>query len=251
MRTLRGTLLYDGTAYAGFQLQANAPTIQGALEAALTTVIGTGCRVTGAGRTDAGVHARGQVISFQCETHLEPPTLLRALNATLPGDIALSSLEEAAPGFNARHDARARAYEYIVYNAPLASPFWRRYSYHVRGPLEVEEMAGALDHLIGTHDFAAFGMPMEYRREGLTIRGGTVRTVYAARCWAARPFVYFYLEANAFLRHMVRQIVGTALKVGRRALPAADMLTILRSRRIALAGPAAPARGLYLVHVIY
>lgn len=251
MRTLRGTLQYDGTAYAGFQSQANAPTIQNALEAALAMVTGTACRVTGAGRTDAGVHARGQVVSFQCETRLAPETLLRALNATLPGDIALRSLEDAAPGFNARHDARARAYEYIVYNAPVASPFWRRFSYHVNGSLEVEEMAGALDYLIGTHDFAAFGMPMEHTRTGVTIRGGTVRTVYAARCWAARPFVYFYLEANAFLRHMVRQIVGTALKVGRRTLRASDMLTILRSGRINLSGPAAPARGLYLVHVTY
>lgn len=249
--TLRGTLQYDGTAYAGFQLQATVPTIQGALEAALATVTGAACRVTGAGRTDAGVHARGQVISFQSETHLAPETLLRALNATLPRDIVLLSLEETTPNFNARYAARSRAYEYIVYNAPVPSPFWRRYSHHVAGPLDVASMVEALCHLVGTHDFAAFGMPMEQTRDGATVRGGTVRTVRAARCWAAQPCVYFYFEANAFLRHMVRQIVGTALKVGRGRLPAADVVSILRSRRGNAAGPAAPAQGLYLVHVTY
>ena len=251
MRTLRGILQYDGTAYAGFQSQANAPTIQDALEGALATVTGAACRVTGAGRTDAGVHARGQVVSFQTETRLAPDVLRRALNAILPEDIVLLSLEEAEQGFSARYAARRRAYEYVVYNAPTPSPFWRRYSHYVAGLLDLQGMGAALEPLVGSHDFAAFGMPMEHTRDGATTRGGTVRTLYQARCWAARPFVYFYLEANAFLRHMVRLIVGTVLKVGRGRLPAAEVYSILQARRINASGPAAPARGLYLVHVTY
>lgn len=251
MRTLRGTLQYDGTAYAGFQAQSNAPTVQGALVGALGTVTGEACQVIGAGRTDAGVHARAQVISFRCETRLSTEVLLRALNATLPDDIVLLSLEEAAEGFHARYDARSRAYEYVIDNAAQPSPFWRLYSYHVAGALDVGAMSDALACLVGEQDFAAFGMPMERTRQGVTVRGGTVRTVLAARCWMAPPFVYFYLEANAFLRHMVRQVVGTVLRVGRRRLEPSGFVEILRSRRIAASGPAAPARGLYLVKVTY
>ena len=159
---------------------------------------GAARRVTGAGRTDAGVHARGQVVSFPTATQLDPATLLRALNAVLPDDIVLTALEEAAPGFNARYEARSRAYEYVVYNAPLPSPFWRHYSHHVPTPLDVASMSVAVEGLVGEHDFASFGMPMERTREGQTVRGGTIRTLFAARCRQEQSFVYFYLEANAF-----------------------------------------------------
>ena len=189
MRTLRGTVQYDGTAYAGFQVQAAATTVQGTLEAALAAVTGAASRVAGAGRTDAGVHARGQVVSFCSETHLDADTLLRALNARLPDDIVVLTLEDAPPDFNARYDARSRAYEYVVYNDILASPFWRFYSYHVVGSLDVTSMSTALEQLVGEHDFASFGMPMERTRDGVKRRGRTVRTVFAARCWAAQPFV--------------------------------------------------------------
>ncbi len=250
-RTLRGTLQYDGTAYAGFQWQRNALSIQGAVETAIGKVTGAASRVTGAGRTDAGVHARGQVISFVTETRLETPILLRALNATLPRDIVLRDLVDVEDGFNARYSARSRAYEYIVHNAPLPSPFWRLYSYHVAGPLDVEAMGHVLGRLLGEHDFAAFGRPMEHTRDGKMVRGGTVRTMLAARCWSREDFVYFYVEANAFLRHMVRQIVGAALKVGQRRMAAADVLSFVHRPSAAVAGPAAPAHGLYLVSVTY
>ena len=250
-RTLRGTLQYDGTSYAGFQWQTNAPTIQSAVEAALTTVTGRHSRVTGAGRTDAGVHARGQVISFETETRLTTEVLLRALNATLPRDIVLRDLVEAADGFHARYSAHSRAYEYIVYNAPMPSPFWRLYSHHVPGTLDVAAMGQTLRHLLGEHDFAAFGMPMERTRDGQTMQGGTVRTVRAARCWAREEFVYFYVEANAFLRHMVRRIVGAALKVGQQRLTAGDVLTLVQRPQSGVAGPTAPPQGLYLVSVTY
>lgn len=251
MRVLCGTLQYDGTAYAGFQVQKNATSIQGALEAAIATVTGAMSRVTGAGRTDAGVHARGQVISFATASPLTTSILLRALNATLPPDIVLHDLTEAAEDFNARYSARSRAYEYIVYNAPVPSPFWRLYSYHVPQALDVEAMDSALAHLVGEHDFAAFGMPMEHTRDGKMVRGGTVRTIIAARCWRTANLVYFYIEANAFLRHMVRQIVGSVLKVGQRRSSAADILAHVQKPGAATAGPAAPARGLYLVAVTY
>jgi tRNA pseudouridine38-40 synthase len=251
VRTLRGAVQYDGTAYAGFQAQPGIATVQGALEDALSRVTGTASRVIGAGRTDAGVHAREQVISFRTDSRLSTDELLRALNAVLPGDVVVQTLEEAPQGFHARYDARSRAYEYVVYNAPVPSPFWRLYSHHVAGALDCDAMNEALGALVGEHDFAAFGMPMEKTRDGVTVRGGTVRRLLAARCWMTRPFVYFYLEADAFLRHMVRQIVGTALRIGQRRLAPSAMLEILRSRRIAASGPAAPARGLYLVSVSY
>lgn len=195
---LRATVQYEGTAFAGFQAQADARTVQGTLEAALERLTGAATRVTGAGRTDAGVHARGQVVSFPTATQLDPATLFRALNAVLPDDIVLTALEEAAPEFNARYEARSRAYEYVVYNAPLASPFWRHYSHHVPTPLDVASMSVAVEGLVGEHDFASFGMPMERTREGQTVRGGTIRTLFAARCRQEQSFVYFYLEANAF-----------------------------------------------------
>jgi tRNA pseudouridine38-40 synthase len=251
VRTFRGTVHYDGTAYAGFQVQAKAPTVQGALEDALAGVTGQTTRVVGAGRTDAGVHARGQVISFRSATDLATDTLQRALNALLPEDIVLLSLEEAPADFHARYAARSRAYEYVVYNMPWPSPFWRCYSYHVPELLDVARMGCALEPLLGEHDFAAFGMPMERTRAGTTVRSTTTRTLLAARCWAVQPCVYFYLEANAFLRHMVRLIVGTVLRVGQGRLAPSAVREILAARRLAASGPAVPARGLYLVKVTY
>ena len=241
MRTFRGTVQYDGTAYAGFQVQANASTVQGALEDALAGVTGQTTRIVGAGRTDAGVHARGQVISFRSPTHLATDVLQRALNALLPEDIVLLALEEAPADFNARYAACRRAYEYVVYNLPLPSPFWRCYSYHLPEPLDIACMGRALEPLLGEHDFAAFGMPMERTRAGTTVRGTTVRTLVAARCWAAQPLVYFYLEANAFLRHMVRLIVGTVLRVGQGRLAPSDVWEILCSRRLGASGAPASA----------
>ncbi len=250
-RPIRCTVAYDGTAYAGFQRQPGLPTVQGTLEDAVSTVTGRPTRIIGAGRTDAGVHARGQVISFVSATVLPVATLQRALNATLPRDIVVSEVEDAAPDFDARFSARSRAYEYVVYNAPAPSPFWRLYSHYVAEGLDVERMGEALVHLLGRHDFAAFGSPMERTRNGATVRGATERTVLTARCWMAQPFVYFYVEADAFLRHMVRQVVGTVLKVGRGRLAPVDVGAILRSRHVGAAGPAAPPQGLYLVKVSY
>ncbi len=250
-RVLRATIQYDGTGYAGFQRQSSVPTVQGAVERAISRVTGEDVNIKGAGRTDAGVHARGQVVSFATACALPLVTLRRAIDATLPDDIVLADLDEVAEGFDARFSALSRSYEYIVYNAPVPSPFWRRYSHYVATPLDVEGMNAGLEELHGRHDFAAFGMPMEHTREGVTERGGTLRTLMQARCWAVRPFVYFSLEADAFLRHMVRQIVGTVLRVGHGRLAPADMGALLRARSIAKVGPAAPAHGLYLVQVQY
>lgn len=250
-RVLRATIQYDGTEYAGFQRQPSAPTVQGAVERAISAITGEDVRIKGAGRTDAGVHARGQVVSFTTACTLQLATLRKAIDATLPDDIVLSDLDEAEEGFDARFSALSRSYEYIVYNAPVPSPFWRRYSHHIAGPLDVQSMNAGLKELHGCHDFSAFGMPMEHTREGVLLRGGSTRTLTQARCWATQPFVYFSLEADAFLRHMVRQIVGTVLRVGHGRLVPADMGVLLRARSIDKVGPAAPARGLYLVHVQY
>lgn len=251
MRTFRATVQYDGTEYAGFQRQRAATTVQGALESAIAAVTGEESFVDGAGRTDAGVHARGQVVSFRTSNALEASVLLRALNARLPQSIVVQELSEAREGFHARYDAVGRTYEYVIYNQALPSPFWRRYAWHVREPLDVELMRQSLLVLQGEQDFASFGRPMAYTREGITAYGSTVRHLGTARCWADESLVRVLVEANAFLRQMVRRIVGTAVQVGRRRLTVQDMVRIVQTRQITAAGPVAPAHGLYLVNVLY
>lgn len=241
---VRAVVAYDGTDYGGFQRQANAPTVQAAIEAALAQVAQETITILAAGRTDAGVHAAGQVIALDTAWRHGVGALQRALNAVLPADIAVRDVEEAAPDFHPRYDARSRCYRYTLYNAPVRWPQGRRYSLYVATPLDVEAMQQAARYLVGEHDFAAFGQP---HKQG----GATVRRMLMAGWGGKAPGLFFDIEANAFLYRMVRSIVGTLLQVGKGKMGAEEFATVLASQDRSQAGPTAPPQGLCLMEVKY
>ena len=247
MRNLKLILQYDGTNYVGWQRQGSGPSIQGQLEDALAPMAGGPVTVHGAGRTDAGVHALGQVATVSFEGTLDPLTLARALNAVLPVDVRVLSVEEIAPDFHARFSAIGKAYEYRIVNAPFVSPFLSRYIWHIGQPLDLEAMRQASRHLVGVHDFAAFqGAGSVVRSSKRDIR----RLEWTDGGGYDLPLV-MHIEADGFLRHMVRNIVGTLVDVGVGRWPASQMETILASRDHAQAGSTAPPTGLFLVRVDY
>jgi tRNA pseudouridine38-40 synthase len=239
----RAVVVYDGTNYHGFQVQAQVSTIQGELERVLAEVAGAQVRVTPAGRTDAGVHAWGQVVAFRAAWRHPWPALQRALNALLPADIAVRELALAEPDFHPRFSARSREYHYRILNQPWRSPLAIRYAYHVATPLDVAAMAAASNTLVGRHDFATFGQAPQ--------GDNTVRQVYKALWRSQGTELVFEIEANAFLRRMVRSLVGTLLLVGRGKLDVTDFEEVLESGQRGRAGPPAPPQGLCLMQVNY
>lgn len=237
-------LEYDGTAYHGFQYQLQRRTIQGELESALGRLTQEPARVIGAGRTDAGVHAAGQVVNFKTRSRLSAEELKRALNALLPPDIAVREASAVPEDFHARYSAKSRAYRYTILNRESRSALLHRWAYHVEAPLNVGAMDAACQKLVGRHDLACFG--------GAQAPGkGTVRRVYRAGCRREGDKVLVDLEADAFLPHMVRNIVGTLIWVGRGKIDLARIEAILASRDRRQAGPAAPPQGLCLMKVSY
>ena len=245
MTKYRATIAYDGTGYHGFQRQApeHEPTIQGEVEQALTKIGQSGVTVLGSGRTDAGVHATGQVIAFSAEWRHSSQDLQRALNAMLPADIAVLDLDEVALDFHPRYDAVSREYVYTIYNAPVRHPLYRLNALHVAEPLDVEAMNAAAADLVGEHDFAAFGLP--------TAGDVTVRRMLNAKCLAVLPLVQVELEANGFLYRMVRSIVGTLLLVGRGEMTRDQFRAVIESRDRSRAGAPVPPQGLCLTCVNY
>jgi tRNA pseudouridine38-40 synthase len=247
MRNVALLIEYDGTDFVGSQWQDNGRSVQGALEAAWEQLTQERRRVNLAGRTDAGVHARGQVASVRTETRHDLATLQRGLNALMPDDVAVLSVWEVAYDFHARHTAIRRDYRYLIDNGRVAAPLLRRHAVHVAKRLDVSAMSQALASLLGTHDFAAFA--------GGPQTGSTVRICYAASCqlvevWG-QPLIAVDLSANAFLRHMVRNIVGTLLLVGLGKRDVAGFAAVLAGRDRRKAGQTAPAHGLYLMSVNY
>ncbi len=242
-RRLALLLEYDGSPpLAGSQLQKHAPSVQGELEAALQQLTGEQTRVAFAGRTDAGVHAFGQVTAFTTASKLKTEVFVRGLNALLPASIAVRNAIEAPADFDPRRHASSRSYRYVIYNTPARSPLWRARAWHVAEPLDTAAMQSAADALVGEHDFAAFS-----RREGVS----TVRCI--RRCAVERrpPLVEVEIEANAFLRHQVRRTVGALAQAGLGKQTPAGLRKLLRRAEPASAGPVAPACGLYLVRVAY
>ena len=233
-------MAYDGTDYAGFQVQPNARTVQGELERAISKVCDEAVRVTGAGRTDAGVHASGQVIDFRTASALDGVTIGRGVNALLPEDIAVSALEPAGEDFHARFRATGRTYEYRIRQAPERDPLERRRELHIAGPLDLAAMRDASTRLVGRKDFSAFAAGP-----------GGVRTIRSAEWCPQGTLLRFEITADAFLRGMVRAIVGTLLWVGRGKIDGAAFGRIVDSRDRAKAGPSAPANGLCLIEVEY
>lgn len=235
---------YDGTAYCGFQRQPDAfPTIQGELERALATIFQQPVSISGAGRTDAGVHALGQVISFTMDWRHETDALHRALNANLPDDIAILQLKTVSSSFHPRYDAQRRAYRYVIYNSPVRSPLQRRGCWHVAQKLHVSRMEEAAGFLIGEHDFATFGQPPQGTN--------TVRQVFAAEWQQQTHQLVFFIEANAFLYRMVRSVVGSLKLVGDGTWSVEKFAHVLAAKDRALSGKVAPAQGLYLFSVTY
>lgn len=244
MARFRALVEYDGTAYFGFQRQiAGQPTIQSQLEQALSQIVREEIVVTGSGRTDSGVHATGQVISFDSEWRHSPADLQRALNANLPADIAILQLDSAEPIFHPRFDARRRAYEYHIYNAPVRSPLRRQRSWHIAKLLDWERMNQAAACLPGIHDFATFGQPPQGEV--------TVREVFEARWERQNEFLVFFIEANAFLYRMVRSIVGSLKAVGEGNWTVEEFEAALAACDRSRSGKVAPAQGLTLVSVTY
>jgi len=235
---------YDGTAYHGWQIQPDGPTIQGALEDAIRQMVGESVRVAAAGRTDAGVHAAGQVVSFSLQRDMPADTLLRGLNALTPRDITLRDAEVVADDFDPRRAARSRVYVYRIWNTRWPSPFWRRYAWHVARPLDIEGMRAAATDLIGEHDFTSF------QAAGCDAEN-PVRRVLRSEIASAAPLLTYTIEATAFLRHMVRNVIGTLVEVGAGQRAAADVVRLLAARDRTLAGPTVPPCGLCLNQVKY
>jgi tRNA pseudouridine38-40 synthase len=246
VRTLRLALEYDGTAYRGFGIQPGAPTIQGVLEAALAATLGHSTRVVAGGRTDSGVHAVGQVVSLRTTARLDTDAVRRATNARLPADVRVRAVAEAPAGFDARRSALWRAYRYTLWRDVAPNIWWQRYSFHYAGPLDLAAMRRASRRLVGRHDFAAFAT-----HQAQSAPGNTVRRVIAARWRTAGAFWHFDVVADAFLRHMVRTMVGTLLLVGRGELTPKGLATVLREGDRRRAGPTVPAAGLTLMEIAY
>ena len=244
MNRYRAVLAYDGTAYHGFQRQVGqTPTIQGRVESALQQVTGQSVTVIGAGRTDAGVHASGQVIAFDVNWRHEASDLLRALNANLPDDIALQEIAVAAAGFHPRFSARSRTYVYRFYQRRVRNPLWDRYAWQIGTPLDIAAMRRAAALLIGERDFATFGQPPQGEN--------TVRRVMRSALARDGDLHNYTITANAFLQRMVRSIVGTLVEVGRGAMQLDDFEAAVSAADRSLAGPTAPPHGLTLVAVVY
>ena len=245
MPSFKVTVAYDGTDYVGWQRQANGVSIQGLIEDALRTLDGRDVNVAGAGRTDAGVHALGQVAGFTLAREMAPGALVRALNAHLPPDVRVVTAEEVPPAFHPRFSASRKTYRYRLCHDEVLSPFERRYAWHLPGPLDVDAMRAAASCLVGRHDFAAF------QGAGSAVTN-TEREVFESAIRNPQSAILCYeVSGSGFLRHMVRTIVGSLAEIGRGRRPAEWLGEVLASRSRLTAGPTAPPEGLFLVRVEY
>ena len=238
------TVEYDGTNYCGWQTQPNGCSIQSVLEEAVSTFLGTPTRVIGSGRTDAGVHALGQVANFFCDGEFDRHRLLRGLNALTPRDITIKEAEIAPDAFDARRDGRSRVYQYYILNRSTPSPFHLNRAWHVHEPLDIEAMRQAISCLTGEHDFSSF------RAAGCDAVH-PIRRIYQNSLERRGDLLIYTIEATAFLRHMVRNIAGTLVEVGRGARRAESVKELLEARDRTKAGATAPPHGLFLVKVHY
>jgi tRNA pseudouridine38-40 synthase len=244
MRTLKLTVAYDGTRFVGWQRQSRGESIQGLLEDILARLEGAPVTVHGAGRTDAGVHALGQVASVRLAALHDTLTLTRALNAQLPPDVRVLGVDHQADDFHARFSARSKCYRYQVRHSAIADPFDRAFTWHVPEPLDVEAMRRAAATLVGTYDFKAF------QSAGSAVVD-TVRTIIRSELVVRGDLLLYEVAGSGFLRHMVRAIVGTLIETGRGRRSPESMGALLAGRVRAEAGKTAPAHGLFLVRVDY
>jgi tRNA pseudouridine38-40 synthase len=248
MRHIKATIAYDGSDYCGWQVQANRPSVQQTLEAAVERITGEPTRIVASGRTDAGVHALGQVVSFATSSRLSAGELRSALNAHTPRDVLVRGVCDAPEGFHATRDATSKRYRYVIDDHRLPDVFQRRYAWHLPQRLSVEAMARAAGALQGTHDFSSF-------EASGSERASSVRTVSDVQVSRGRGLlqdnVVIEIEADGFLYNMVRNIVGTLVEVGRGAQTENWVADVLAARDRKRAGATAPPQGLFLVHVRY
>ncbi len=243
-RNIRIVLAYDGTPYLGWQIQPQGPTVQSVLQEGLRTITGEQIMVKGSGRTDAGVHALGQVANFHTLSTMNPQVFTRALNSVLPPEIAVLAAEEVDPGFDSQFSAVNKMYRYRVLNSCYRSPFEHRTSWFINIRLDIEAMSTASSNLFGTNDFSSF------RAAGCVARN-PVRTISRVEIVREGDIITFEFEADGFLRHMVRNMVGTLVDVGKHRFSTDVFAEIVAARDRTRAGRAAPPHGLYLVRVDY
>lgn len=236
---------YDGTRYYGFQLQLSQPTIQGETETAILKLTGEKRRVIAASRTDTGVHAKGQVVSFLTESPLPAETFVKGLNYYLPKDIAVKEAHRVEKSFNVRRNAVSREYNYYILNSLTRSPIKQGFSYLVKGQLNIEAMNQACQALVGEHDFASFASSVEAKLKN------TVRKVYEAGVKREGELVIFNIVANSFLPHQVRNTVGTLIRIGLGKMNLDEFYSIMNAKKFGLAGPMIPACGLCLMRINY
>ena len=253
-------LAYDGSDFHGWQVQPEKPTIQGTLADAIEWVTGERVLPQGSGRTDAGVHARGQVASFLLAAPIPPPNLLRALNRALPEAIRILSAEYAPDDFHARHSVQAKTYTYQIFRGEVCPPWRARYAYALNWPLDVEKMQHAATCVIGERDFTSFAASdsdlatrrnIEQAEEAEPARMGNIRTIFASGWTEEGDLLTYRVRGNGFLHHMVRNLVGTFLDVGRGHITPEKVQVILEAHSRPAAGATAPARGLFLESVEY
>ena len=241
---------YDGSDFHGWQVQENARTIQGELERVIGSLVGAPVKVAGSGRTDAGVHAEGQVANVKLDPPWAPEKLRNAINGNLWRDIRIINVEKADEGFHARFSARGKTYAYRIVNAPVMSPFWRRFALHETRPLDIARMTEASRFLLGEHDWTAFSSALsESENKVRTVMDCRLESIWDKR--AGMNIIEFQIRANGFLRYMVRSIMGTLLEIGRGEKPLDLVLSALSSGDRSLAGQTAQACGLTLVKVDY
>lgn len=250
MRNLKLILSYDGSDFSGWQVQPDSQTVQGTLASAIGRITGEKVLPQGSGRTDAGVHALAQVVTFVTESSVPTANFVKALNDVLPASVRVLEVDEVAADFHARHSARAKAYRYRIYRAAICPPFLARYVWHYPFPLDEPAMIAAAEIIEGEHDFTSFAaVDPERGREGEPV--SNVRRIFSS-FWERHGDEFVYtVKGSGFLHHMVRNLVGTFILVGKGTLKAEDLTRILEARNRSAAGATAPASGLYLVNVEY
>ena len=250
MRNLKLILSYDGSDFSGWQVQPDALTVQGTLASAIGRITGEKVLPQGSGRTDAGVHALAQVVTFVTESSVPTGNFVKALNDILPASVRVLDVEETAADFHARKSARGKTYRYRIYRAAICPPFLARYVWHYPFPLNELTMAQAAELVVGEHDFTSFAaVDPERGREGAPV--SNLRRIFSSNWECLGDEFVYTVRGSGFLHHMVRNLVGTFLLVGKGTLQAEDVTRILEARDRSAAGATAPASGLYLVGVEY
>lgn len=244
MRNIKMTIEYDGTNYCGWQIQDGGPTLQETIESRLKTIAKETIKTISSGRTDAGVHALGQVINFYTKSRMDETPFLKAMNSLLPRDIAVKEVREVSLDFHARFSAKSKIYTYLILNSPLRSSFFERYAWHVPFPVDLESMKEAAKYLEGTHDFTSF-------RASSCGAKSPIRTILDSHIITKEDLIEITFEANAFLQYMVRNIIGTLVEIGRGKIRPIDMKHLIEAKDRKKAGPTSPPQGLFLIAVHY